>query len=143
MSLAEITVRPRDLSRQAVILDLDRAIELYTQAGEQGAAEAHSNLGLLLQDERQDVDGAEKAYCAAIEADPGHTIAHSGLGALRIERALDIEHEGGDLEEASALCDQAVRHYEDYAAAGGDRDYPQRAKAVAKRLRAAARAEAV
>ena len=43
---------------------------------------AHVNLGVLLQNERKDVDGAIEAYRAAIEADPGHANAHNTLGAL-------------------------------------------------------------
>ena len=46
---------------------MDRAIELYTQSGLQGGANAYYILGILL-DERKDVDGAEKAFRAAIEA---------------------------------------------------------------------------
>ena len=43
---------------------------------------AHHNLGVLLQNERQDVDGAEKAFRAAIEADPRLTLAHRNLDVL-------------------------------------------------------------
>ena len=65
-----------------VARDVDRVIELYTEAGRQGIARGHACLGGLLETERQDVDGAEKAYRAAIEADPGHADAHCHLGIL-------------------------------------------------------------
>ena len=67
---------------RGVARDLDRAEELYAQAGQQGHADAHNNLGHLLKNERQDVDGAEKAFRAAIEADPGGAYAHTNLGHL-------------------------------------------------------------
>ena len=74
-----------------VAQDVDRAIELYTQAAEQGDAGAYSNLGLLLQNERQDVNGAEKAFRAAIEADPGLVAAHINLGSLLITERNDAD----------------------------------------------------
>ena len=39
-------------------------------------ANAHLNLGNLLQNERKDIDGAEAAYRAAIHLDPTYVIAH-------------------------------------------------------------------
>ena len=68
------------------------------------------DLGLLLHSERQDVDGAEAAYHAAIAADPGHTNAHGNLGNLLAERAQQTETGGGSIEAAAALCDEVVEH---------------------------------
>ena len=50
----------------------------------------HINLGILLQTERKDVDGAEAAYRAAITADPRHATAHTNLGILLEKRAQTI-----------------------------------------------------
>ena len=73
---------------QGVERDVDRAIELYTQAG---TAEAMYNLGLLLQSERQDVDGAEASYRAAIAADPKYADPHSNLGVLLSNKRQDVD----------------------------------------------------
>jgi len=56
-----------------------------------GNAEAHNNLGVLLKNERRDVDGAEKAHRAAIEADPGNAEAHSNLGLLLKNERNDVD----------------------------------------------------
>jgi tetratricopeptide (TPR) repeat protein len=51
-------------------------------------AEAHCNLGHLLLNERQDVDGAEKAYLAAIQADPEHVKAKNELKYVQEMKAF-------------------------------------------------------
>ena len=45
-------------------------------------ADAHNNLGTLLQCERKDVAGAESAYCDATAADPKFADAHDNLEYL-------------------------------------------------------------
>ena len=72
-------------------------------------ANAHYNLGLLLENERKDFDGAEAAYRAAIAADPGHAHAHINLGLLLRTRAVRLERSGGDLSEVAALYDEVAR----------------------------------
>ena len=52
---------------------------------------AYVNLGTLLEGERRDVDGAEKAYRAAIEADPGDADTHCNLGALLCDKRQDVD----------------------------------------------------
>ena len=53
---------------------------------------AHLCLGLLLEEEHNDVDGAESAYRDAIEADPKCAEAHHNLGMLLLERErLDVD----------------------------------------------------
>ena len=71
-----------------------------TIAANPGHAKAHNNLGLLLEDGREDFDGAEAAYHAAIAADPGYANAHHNLGVL-------LEQEG-DLCRAEAAFRAAV-----------------------------------
>ena len=46
---------------------------------------------VLLKNKRQDVDGAEKAFRAAIEADPGLVAAHINLGTLLITERNDVD----------------------------------------------------
>ena len=75
-----------------VTRDLDRAVELYTQVAEQGYVDAYINLGSLLRNERKDVDGAEKAYRAAIEADPRYANAHNNLAYLLLTEHLSLIH---------------------------------------------------
>ena len=55
---------------------------MLREAGAQGHARANGVLGHLLDEVRKDVDGAEQAYRAAIEADPGYAAAHNKLGLL-------------------------------------------------------------
>ena len=85
-------------SLAAELKEMDEAIEMLTEAGAQGNAEAsfglwvrrlaaryadsHYNLGVLLRDVLKDFDGAKAAYRAAIAADPGHANAHNNLGIL-------------------------------------------------------------
>ena len=76
---------------QGVARNVDRAIELYTQAVRGGYALAYVNLGNLLRIEVQDVDGAEKAYRAAIEANPGYAQAHYNLGNLLKNERQDMD----------------------------------------------------
>ena len=75
---------------RGVARDVDRAIELYTQAVEGGYAAAYNNLVILLKSERQDMDGAEKAYRAAIEANPRYASAHFNLGLLLQYKRQDV-----------------------------------------------------
>ena len=46
---------------------------------------AHSNLGWLLKNHKQDYDGAEKHYRRAIEIDPENATAHNNLGGLLMD----------------------------------------------------------
>ena len=70
----------------------------------------------MLEDERKDVDGAEKAYRAAIEADPGNAKAHNNLGWLLLSERHDLN--GADAEYSAALeIDPS------YALAGAGRMY--------------------
>ena len=63
---------------------------------------AHYDLGLLLLEKRQDVDGAEEAYHAGIEADPGYAPAHYSLGFV-------LENKRQDVDGAEALRPTARR----------------------------------
>ena len=97
-------------------------------------APAYFSLGLLLHYERQDVDGAEEAYRAAIEADPGQADAHSNLGLLLNERARLVEESDG--ETAAALYDECAQLWK-FANDGWDDERTKRAEANAQRVRAA------
>ena len=52
-------------------------------AADPGYAITHNNLGLPLEIERKDIEGAEAAYRAAIAADPGYAGAHANLACVR------------------------------------------------------------
>ena len=52
--------------------EIEEAIAMLREAGAQGHARANGVLGFLLEHVRKDADGAEQAYRAAIEADPGY-----------------------------------------------------------------------
>jgi Tfp pilus assembly protein PilF len=59
-------------------------------------AHAHGNLGSLLEEHRQDIDGAEHELRLAIECDPQYADAHCDLGCLLMKHRQDIdgaEHE--------------------------------------------------
>ena len=64
--------------------DMDGAEQCYRSAVETDPkyAQAHTNLGYLLQFVRKDMDGAEECYRNAIEADPKYANAHNNLGYL-------------------------------------------------------------
>ena len=86
-----------------VLWDVDRAIELYTKAGEQGDARAYWRTppGVPLEDGWKNEDGAEKAYLSAIEADSGRTNTHLNFGILRMRSSLYIPRRFG--------CDMRTR----------------------------------
>ena len=69
--------------------EIEEAIAMLREAGAQGHAGANVNLGNLLDEVRKDVDGAEQAYRAAIEADPGLADAHCNLGNLLQRKDVD------------------------------------------------------
>ena len=77
-------------------------------AADPGHAVAHYNLGILLKNERRDIDGAEAAYRAAIAADPGHAVAHYNLGIL-------LSNERGDVNGAEAAYRAAIAADSGYA----------------------------
>ena len=64
---------------------------MLTEAGAQGNAGVSCDLGVLLMKKREDIDGAEAAYRAAIAADPGAAEAHSNLGILLKNERKDID----------------------------------------------------
>ena len=64
-------------------------------------ADAHYNLGVLLQNGRGDIDGAEAAYRVAIAADPGCAYADCNLGNL-------LANKRGDLDGAEAAYRAAI-----------------------------------
>ena len=101
-----------------------------------GHAIAHNNLGLLLQNEREDLDSAEAAYCAAIAVNPGNADAHYNLGILLEERAQQIEESGGDLAKAATLYDECAQLWG--VSSGADHEWTWGAQADAMRVRAAA-----
>ena len=72
-------------------------------------AHAHSNLGLglLLSVKRTDSDAAEKAYRAAIEADPGYAKARTSLGTTLRARAIEMEKRGS-IKKAAAIYQEVV-----------------------------------
>ena len=78
--------------RRTVRQDIDGAVAAYRAAiaADPGYADAHNNLGHLLQLERKDFDGSEAAYRAAIAADPGHALAHINLGTLLVSERKDF-----------------------------------------------------
>ena len=97
----------------------------------------HRNLGLLLHNERKDIDGAEAAYRAAIAADPGDANAHCNLGALLALRAWQIEESGGDLAKAADMYDEVVEHYvivvgTEHPAVKGQQENAARVRAMLK-----------
>ena len=69
----------------------------------------HTNLGTLLVTQRDDLDGAEAAYRAAISADPGHAGAQAGFGLLLHQRAQQVVESGDNLAAAVALYDESVQ----------------------------------
>ena len=113
------------------------------------------------------MDGAEKAYRAAIEADPGYADAHNNLGYLRLTGlpnlkgaeeaysnalAIDSSHtlaQAGLHFAQAALIEQscgdltvAVGQYEEAtvkwgAVLGAEHEAPQMARAAAARVRSA------
>ena len=80
------------------------------------------------------MDGAEKAFRAAIEADPGHADAHSNLATLLLGRAKQAKAEG-DLTKAAALYDEVIKHYT--LGTGAEHEWTREAEADAARVRAA------
>ena len=81
--------------------EIDEAIAMLTEAVAQGHAVAGFELGRLLVNKRQDTDGAEAAYRAAIAADLGYADAHYNLGIL-------LEDERQDMDGAEAAYRAAV-----------------------------------
>ena len=85
---------------QGVVMDEERALELYRQAALQGSGNAHYNVGVLLR-MQQDIDGTEAAFKAAIAADPGDADAHSNIGFL-------LKNERQDFDGAEAAYRAAI-----------------------------------
>ena len=83
---------------------------------------------------RQDFDGAEAAYRAAIAVDPGHANAHTNLGILLEERAKNIANSGGDLAVAAALFDECAQLWG--VSKGVDHEWTKEARAKAAKARA-------
>ena len=90
--------------------EIEEAIAMLTEAGAQGHAQANHTLGFLLENVRQDVDGAEAAYRAAIAADPGYANAHYNLGVL-------LKNERNDVDGAEAAYRAAIAADPGYALA--------------------------
>jgi tetratricopeptide (TPR) repeat protein len=65
-----------------------------------GRSDAWYNYGILLLRERKDIDGAEKAFCRAIEINPQQAEAHDNLGV--------IYETQGRLEDAAREFREAV-----------------------------------
>jgi tetratricopeptide (TPR) repeat protein len=114
--------------------DIDGAEAAYRAAiaADPGYADAHYNLGHLLQTERKDIDSAEAAYRAVIAADPGFAQAHSNVATLLLYRARDTET-GSDLAPAASLYDEASMHYT--VSCGADHEWTTEAKNLAARAR--------
>ena len=53
---------------------------------------AHCNLGVLLENHKEDYDGAEQHYRRAIAIDPEHAEAHCNLDILLEQRKADCRH---------------------------------------------------
>ena len=106
--------------------ELDEAVAMLTEAAAQGheragllsrllkldpgGACAQNDLGILLKNERKDIDGAEAAYRAAIAANPGHPNAHANLGLL-------LRNERKDIDGAEAAYRAAIAADPGYASA--------------------------
>ena len=58
------------------------------------------------------MDGAEKAYRAAITAKPGHADAHMNLGILLNRRAVQLERAGGNRNDVAALYEECAGLWE-------------------------------
>jgi len=92
--------------------EMEEAIAMLTEAGAQGHARAHTNLGILLMTVRKDFDGAEAAYRAAIAADPGDAKAHYNLGILLEDMRQDFD--GAEAAYRAAIAadpGDACAHY--------------------------------
>ena len=114
--------------------EIDQAEAMLAEAVAQGHARAPLILSFLLEKVRNDLDGAEAAYRAAIAADPGHANAHRNLGTLLVGRAK-VAESAGNLVKASALYDEVVAHYS--ITVGPEHEVVKGNKAIAARLRAA------
>ena len=113
--------------------EMDEVIAMLTEAAAQGHARANSDLGFVLMEVRQDFDGAEAAYRAAIAANPGYAGAHTNLGTLLQERALEIAKSGGDLALAAALFDECAQLWG--VSKGVDHEWTKEVRANAALLR--------
>ena len=60
--------------------EIEEAIAMLREAGAQGHACSNFSVGILLEHTRKDVDGAEQAFRAAIEADPNDMKPRKSLG---------------------------------------------------------------
>ena len=76
---------------------------------------AHNNLGCVLRDVRSDLDGAEKAFRAALAANPKHEKADANLFKL-----LRVHNNKG--EESSSSPSSAAKDDEGDDTVGGDDD---------------------
>ena len=119
--------------------EVEEAIAMLTEARAQGYTEVNYTLGMMLNNVRQDSDGAEAAFRATIAADPGHAEAHTALAYVSGMRAHQIIKSGGDLAAAAALVDECVELYGREGAPAADHEMARRARAEAARLRRAAR----
>ena len=84
-----------------------------------GYAEAHANLGAILCDVQEDVDGAEEAFRAALTCNPELPEALHSMGMVYSRRAAQSNKEGDLCGEADCL-DQAVDYCARSIAAGDD-----------------------
>ena len=99
----------------------------------QGHGGAYYHLALLLQTVRQDFDGAEAAYRAAIAVDPGQGNAEYNLGDLLHKLARQTEAMGGDLAAAAAQYEECAQLWG--VSEGADHELTKGARANAARLR--------
>ena len=96
--------------------EMEQAEAMYTEAAAQGHGRAHNNLGILLHNERKDLNSAEAAYRAAIAADAGYAAAHYNLGTL-------LHTERKDADGAEAAYRAAIAVDPGHANAHGDLGY--------------------
>ena len=82
--------------------EMDEAVAMLTEAGDQGHVLAMVSLGFLLDNMREDVDSAEATYRAAIAADPRCAPAQLSLGWLLDRKRKDVD--GAEAAYRAALA---------------------------------------
>ena len=82
--------------------EIEEAIAMLREAGAQGHACSNFSVGILLEHTRKDVDGAEQAFRAAIEADPNDMKPRKSLGLTLCRRGIECE-KNGDISKAEKL----------------------------------------